>query len=227
MAKKKKKKKAKRQMGKEEMLLRKLFGEDYKKYRELAHKRIKADILSIEHAIITPSRFAMLPDLSIAENVMDDMFRNKPETGEIMKNVIRDLHGIIHNDETNKTGMHPEEFHGETRLYDVIWTHETGDREYSIDLVESFDSKEAAEAKMAELNSDEYEIVERDPDEYWAVLNADNKEMWKVHFPTLTRALAFLLYRAKPESVEKLLELYRETAKKKESEKAESPSANE
>lgn len=222
MAKKKKKaKKAKKVMSREEMLLRKLFGDEFEEYRDRARKRIRANIQELERIISFPVQIATFHALEENQSAVDDILKNaEPEVQKVYKDAILEYHAIIYNTPGNKTGMHPQIFHGETLLYDIVREHETGEREYTIDLVETCATEEEANQKLAVLNSDEYRIVERDPDQYWAILDENNKEVWKVWFPTLRRAMAFLLYKAKTEATIQLLELHKKQ-KKEQPEKTE------
>ena len=104
----------------------------------------------------------------------------------------RELEAVMDNTEDNPTGLHLNRISSGTVKYNVVKEAPSYDGE---DLfVGTFDTKEQAEEAMTE----DTRCIEYDPDEWWAVLNKESKNVTKMLYPTQIRALAFLYQAANP-----------------------------
>ena len=199
-------------------LLRAIFGEDWEEEYEKVKQKRAVNILQIESDIATGISIARVPK-EMAEQVAKQL----DNCGGLFVNHVMEMNGIIHNDETNKTGMHIVERPSGKILYDVYRQFDSREEDCDIEeeLVGTYETEEEAQKVIDNADIDEeihecYSICDFDPELYYEVLDAEDKPVWGIRFPTLRRAMAFLLHRAKPEAYEAWRNMLKEKRESKE-----------
>ena len=122
-----------------------------------------------------------------------------PERADPLIAAAKEMAKVYYNTEDNPTNYHLNCIHSGTTKYGVVL--ETANDEVSGDD-NDYDTEEQANAAIEKAVKEgravDGFVVDFDPDEWWAVLDKDNKNVFKMLFPTDRRALAFLYEKAKP-----------------------------
>lgn len=155
-------------------------------------------------------RFVRLVGLAGADDFFDSLRKGlSPERADPLIAAVKEMAKICYNESDNPTEYHLNCIHSGTTKYTTML--ELTDKEFpDDDYDDTYDTEEEAQAAIDKAIADGYAtsgmVIDFDPDEWWAVLDKNNHNVFRMLFPSNRRALAFLYEKAKPEAYQKYLE---------------------
>ena len=156
------------------------------------HETATWNVPLMESRVMELRKMTLLAHLNGAEKFLSQIAAHYGKSLEEFIAAIDEMKAVLDNSQENKTGYHLNCIHSGHTKYGVF--REVDDPEED-NFVGEYDSQEAADAVAEETDESRY-VTSYDPDEWWAVLDANNKNEFRMLYPTRARAL--LYHEAKP-----------------------------
>lgn len=157
--------------------------------------KITWNVPEVEDLIRQELAFASLPlgAEGALKSILSAIEDGNKTMGPLVAALVLELRSIIHDTAENPTPYHLNRISSGHMVYDVV-KKTYGDPEDDTVLIGTYNTDEEAQNHMTE----DTEIISYDPDEWWAILDENNKNATLMLYPTKRRAMAFLLHIANP-----------------------------